>query len=215
MLDSERTELPARLRSIVFATILLGLVAWRREWLEGDMARHMLLEFPILLAAGATLGRIAVDSAPDLFSRGNLYGLTGLAVVSLTLAYWMIPAALDASLRDGWVAGAKYGTLLVSGCLLPASFRLAPLTVQAFFVGNVAWMTATVGMLYQDTDRQLCLFYRPDMQAATGRGLVGAAATIAVLWSVAAWHRRSIAGRRAPDATPSVSRHRSPAARSP
>ena len=186
-----RTE-AGKLRVVVAATVLVVVVAGYRHWLERDMARHMLVEFPLLIVAGAALAWATGGAARGLPARCNLYGLTGFAFVTLTLAYWMIPAALDAAVRDGWVAGAKWLTLLASGYVLPASFGLAPLPVQGLMVGNLAWMTAAVGLVYQDADRQLCLYYLTDAQVVAGQGLVVAAVAIGVAWCVWVGYRLGV-----------------------
>ena len=176
-------------RVFLTAIILLVLVACARRWLERDMALHMLVEFPILLAVGAALAWTTDGGTRGVLARYNLYGLSGFTFVTLTLAYWMIPAALDASVRDGWVDGAKWLTLLASGYLLPASFSLAPLPVQGLMMGNLAWMTATVGLVYQDAERQLCLYYLADAQVVAGKGLVAAAVGAGLVWCVWAVRR--------------------------
>jgi hypothetical protein len=150
------------------------------------MFRHMLIEFPLLLIGGVATGRALVERFGTQFERWNRMGLFGFLFASITLAYWMIPAALDAALLDGWVAAAKYASLVLSGALLWSSFRAAPLPVQAFFVGNLAWMTATIGLIYQSAPRQLCLNYLPDAQLSTGEGLVSAAVLGGLAWCASA-----------------------------
>jgi hypothetical protein len=178
-------------RNLLVGLVGLAGIAANREWLENHMARHMLLEFPLLIGAGALVGHGILPAAPGWLRRVNQYGFTGFALVSVTLAFWMIPAALDASLASSGMAAIKYLTLLLGGVLLPGSFQAAPLAVQGFWTGNLVWMTATVGMLYQDVDRQLCLYYRTDMQDTAGRGLVVAAAVVMLGWSLIAWVRTS------------------------
>ena len=39
-------------------------------------------------------------------------------------------------------------------------------------MGNIAWMTATAGMLYLETPQRLCVNYLQDDQQHTGIGLV-------------------------------------------
>jgi hypothetical protein len=176
------------------------LVLLLKGWLEIDMARHMLIEFPLLLIAGAATGRALVERFGAQFERCNQMGLFGFVFASITLAYWMIPAALDAALLDGWVAAAKYASLVLSGALLWSSFRVAPLPLQAFFVGNLTWMTATIGLIYQSAPRQLCLNYLPDAQLSTGEGLVSAAVIGGLTWcaSAAPAFLNGEAGARAP-----------------
>jgi hypothetical protein len=170
-------------RHALLIAAFAGLLVFSLEnWLEGDMARHMLIEFPLLLLAGAAIGRALEERFGAQIASCNQMGLVGFAFASITLAYWMIPAALDAALLDEWVAVGKYISLVVSGALLWSSFAAAPLAVQAFFVGNFACMTATVGLIYQSAPQQLCLNYLADTQSAAGEGLVGVAVIAAGTW---------------------------------
>ena len=57
-------------------------------WLEADMARHMLVEFPLLMAAGAAFRQ------PQALAAFDRYGLTGWTLASLVAAFWMIPAGM-------------------------------------------------------------------------------------------------------------------------
>ena len=170
-------------RSALLIGVLAGvLVLWLKDWLEADMARHMLIEFTLLLVAGTGLGSALPRRLDALIARCNQLGLAGFGLASITMTYWMIPVALDAALLHGSAAAAKYATFIVSGALLPRSFRAAPLALQAFFVGNLAWMMATAGLIYQNTPQQLCVNYLIDAQSAAGEGLVAAALIIACAW---------------------------------
>ena len=160
------------------------LVLLLKDWLEIDMARHMLIEFPLLLIAGAAIGCALDERLGAQIERCNRMGLLGFVFASMTLAYWMIPAALDAVLLNGWVAAGKYVSLLGSGVLLWRSFRVAPLPLQVFFVGNFACMTATIGLIYQSAPQQICLNYLPDAQSSAGEGLVAAAVIAGCTWCV-------------------------------
>jgi len=172
-------------RNALLIAAFAGLAVFLlRDWLEGDMARHMVIEFPLLLLAGAAVGRVLQERFGAQIACCNQMGLTGFVFASLTLAYWMIPAALDAALGDEWMAAAKYVSLVVSGALLRSSFRVAPLAVQLFFVGNFALMTATVGLIYQTAPQQLCLNYGTDAQLAAGESLVALAVISACTWCV-------------------------------
>jgi hypothetical protein len=181
------TRIPLTLgrRPALLAVVLTGAaILLFRSWLEADMARHMLIEFPLLLVAGLVIAKALPERTVALIMRYNHLGLAGLIFVSLTTAYWMIPVALDQALSSGPAAAAKYATFLAAGMLLPVSFQAAPLAMQAFFVGNWVWMTATVGLLYQSTPQQLCVNYLIGTQLSTGEGLIAAAVAIAGLWCV-------------------------------
>ena len=151
-------------------------------WLEADMARHMLVEFPLVIALGALLARVAPARIDRAVARFDRMGLTGWLFTSLVAAYWMIPAALDAAIASGLVNTVKLASLALAGFLLHGAMRRSPMAIEAFFVGNFAWMAATVGLVYQDAEAQLCLNYLADSQQHAGRGLVVAAVAVLVAW---------------------------------
>lgn len=160
-----------------------------RAWLEADMARHMLLQLPLLLLAGALLALSLSAGARRRLAAWNAHGLSGLLLCLLVSAFWMIPRALDAALFSPWVAAAKFGTLIAAGAALPLSWRPAGPVVQAFFIGNWAWMSATAGLLYQDSTARLCNAYLLEQQAAAGHGLVAFALLVPLGWAVALGRR--------------------------
>src|SRR5262249_10521266 len=88
-------------------------------WLESDMARHMLVEFPLLAALGAGLAQVlAFDLKPV-----DRYGLTGWTFASLVLAFWMIPAALDAALGSAAMNAVKYASVVAAGFAVRSAMR--------------------------------------------------------------------------------------------
>jgi hypothetical protein len=151
-------------------------------WLEADMARHMLLEFPLLFALGAAIAGLVPPRAEAALSSVDRYGLTGWTSASLVLAFWMIPAALDAALTSGGVNAAKYASLVAAGFAVRSAMRRSPVALEAFFVGNLVWMMATVGLVYQEAESRLCLNYLADSQQRAGRGLVALAVAILAAW---------------------------------
>jgi hypothetical protein len=169
---------PRQVALCVLAAVLLTPPL--RHWMEADMALHMLLEFTALLATGAIIFDLLPPGVQTRVEQWNRLGITGFVLASLALAYWMIPAALDASLASAGFASAKYGSLMLAGVALRSSFALAPKVMQVFFVGNLVWMTASVGLIYQDNPRQLCLYYLVDAQVRAGTGLVLLAMLLAV-----------------------------------
>jgi len=150
------------------------------SWLETDMARHMLVEFPLLMALGVGLASKRFDFLIEGFDR---YGLTGWTLAGLVVAFWMIPAALDAALEATVVNLAKYASLVAAGFALRSAMRRSPVVLEAFFIGNFVWMSATVGLVYQTVETQLCLNYLADSQQRAGRGLVVAAIAVLISWA--------------------------------
>lgn len=172
--------------AIFSAALLAAAIAFRHS-LEQTMARHMLAQIPMLIAAGASFnGFLTHTSLRRAFARRlaewDEYGLTGLLAFLLATAYWMIPKALDSAVASGMTEQAKMLSLFLAGLVLPASLSRANVIVQLFFLGNFASMTAIVGMLYQDAPSRLCNSYLIDDQASAGTGLVIFAIVIPLLW---------------------------------
>lgn len=167
------------------AALALGfLLAWPavRGWMEATMWRHMLLQFPLWMLAGAlALGAVPPRGRVGL-ARWNAHGISGLVGVGVVLAVLMVPRVLDLALRDPMVELAKCAALLCAGAALRASWGVAGLVVQGFFLGNVLSMTVVVGQLYIDSPLRLCNAYLQDDQARLGAWLVGVAAVLALAW---------------------------------
>lgn len=175
----------ARLSALVAPSLIAACaLPPLRGWLEADMARHMLVQFPLLVAAGALLGTPMPPGARERLGAFNTYGLAGFALFLLVTAFWMIPRALDEALLAPAIEVAKFASLVAAGTALRLSWRAAPPVVQAFFVGNWAWMSAAVGLLYEDAPARLCNFYLLDQQSVAGRGLVALAVIVPLAWVV-------------------------------
>jgi hypothetical protein len=163
---------------------LCVVLAWPplRHALEASMWRHMVLQFPLLMAAGALLAAALPPRARGAVARWNAHGIAGLVGVAGVLAVLMVPRALDLALRDGAIDAAKYAALVLAGAALRLSWRAAGLVVQGFFLGNVLPMTAVVGQLYIDAPLRLCNAYLLDDQARLGQWLIALAVLLALGW---------------------------------
>lgn len=175
--------------------LLLLCIVFRRE-LTATMALHMLVHLPAILLAGVFVGSAACarqagrSRQAQRQSRGrdacrgcatyNEQGIAGLLLVTLVLAFWMIPKALDDVLVSEWVHALKFASLFAAGMVLFASMRQAQNVVKLFFVGNFSWMTAIAGILYQEHATRLCNFYLLGDQAFAGIGLVAYAVVLPV-----------------------------------
>ena len=163
---------------------LCVLLAWPplRHALEASMWRHMVLQFPLLMAAGALLAAALPPRARGAVARWNAHGIAGLVLVACVLAVLMVPRVLDLALRDGTIEAAKCAALVLAGAALRLSWRPAGLVVQGFFLGNMLPMTAVVGQLYIDAPLRLCNAYLLDDQARLGQWLIALAVLLALGW---------------------------------
>jgi hypothetical protein len=166
-------------RAAVIGLACLLLAALPRHWLEASMLRHMLLQLPLLLAAGWML---SAGRPQRRWSRVDQHGLTGLVALLFISAYWMIPRALEHSINSPLAEAAKFASLLMLGAALPGSLRRANWIVQLFFLGNLGWMMAVAGIQYQNLPQRLCNAYLLDDQIATGMALVAASIALVIGW---------------------------------
>lgn len=179
--------------------LLLALLASPplRQLLEVSMWRHMLLQYPLWLLAGALLAGALGPDARRSLARWNAHGIAGLAGVGVVLSVLMVPRVLDLALSDALVETLKCAALLLAGAALRLSWNAAGLVLQGFFLGNMLPMMVVVGQLYIDAPLRLCNAYLLDDQARLGRWLVALAAVLALAWLAhAAWWlvRRGAAG---------------------
>lgn len=172
------------------AALLVLVLPPVRLAMEASMSRHMLLQFPALLAIGWLLAGTLPTRWRAALGPWNRLGISGLMAAALILGIGMIPRVLDLALVDWRIEVIKIMALLFCGAAIRLSWPAGGLVVQGFFLGNLLWMTAVVGLLYQDSPERLCNAYRLDDQQWLGMWLVGISVAIGVTWLVRAFRGR-------------------------
>ena len=154
------------------------------------MFTQMLLQIPLLFVAAAIWGvRVRrLDQAG--WHTWNAQGASGLLASGFVLAFWMTPIALDHAASEWSWELAKIISVAGAGFAAGISWRLGSSVTHIFYLGNMLWMSITVGMLYQESTERYCNAYLWDDQALTGRALVVASIGIAVIWSLRAAGQR-------------------------
>ena len=76
---------------------LCVVLAWPalRHALEASMWRHMVLQFPLLMAAGALQAAALPPRARGAVARWNAHGIAGLVGVAMVLGVLMVPRVFD------------------------------------------------------------------------------------------------------------------------
>jgi hypothetical protein len=152
------------------------------------MPTHMVLEFPLLFASGWFVADAAspLDRWLARIDPIDVQGLLGVTFAACALTLWMIPTALDLALMSDPVRWGKYVSLWLAGLLLRRSQARLRAELSIFFIGMLAWMLATVGLVFQTMPRRLCVNYLLDEQRWTGAGLVCAAVLLGTLglWGI-------------------------------
>lgn len=157
-----------------------------RHTIEARMLLHMLVEFPLLFAAGWAMQRLCLRRpAMQRLARSMVlldwHGWSGAALATVVTVAWMLPTLLDLALLEPTVAAAKYASWWIAGWMLAGSLRRMDPELLLFLVGNIAWMMASAGMLYIDAPARLCVNYLQDDQRQTGIALVLVALVLGAL----------------------------------
>ena len=77
------------------------------------MLGHVLVQIPVVAAAGFVLGLRVEPRIRSALRTVNAGGIPGILLVSFTIAFWMIPRWLDGSLTSDTIAVAKYLSLVL------------------------------------------------------------------------------------------------------
>jgi hypothetical protein len=161
------------------AALFLALLAPPlRHALEASMTAQMLLQMPLLAAAGW----LAAMALPARLAAGigacNEHGISGLVLATLASACWMLPRALDAAVTDPSIALAKYLSVpLLIGLPLALSWPRMGFVVKGVLLLEGIATLLRLGWLYLVSPERLCNLYLLDDQQRLGRLLllIGAA----------------------------------------
>ena len=157
-----------------------------RSVIEQSMAWHMVFQMPLLVLAGALAyaawpQRVGARALVRL-ATFNQYGLTGFMAAQITIAYWMLPMAIDRAVVSPSFDALKLLTLFISGLLLADAFKRAPGVLQLFFMGYWVPMMCWLGIYFATTDLRLCNAYSLDSQTATGWRLLALGLLLGATW---------------------------------
>jgi hypothetical protein len=87
--------------------VLVLLAPPVRRGLEATMTTQMLVQIPLLVAAGWLLFGAFPARVLARVERWNHRGITGLVLATAAAAFWMLPRSLDAATSHAPVAVAK------------------------------------------------------------------------------------------------------------
>ncbi len=156
-----------------------------RSLIEQSMAWHMVVQMPMLVAAGWLLmGSRSKLASLRFLGDWNQFGLTGLIASQLIAAYWMLPLAIDRAVVLPQEDVLKLVSLLACGGMLKASFDRSPAVLQLFFVGYGVSMLVSAGIFLATTDRRLCNAYSLDGQFSAGSGVAALGIALASAWAL-------------------------------
>lgn len=131
------------------------------------------------IVAAAASGRrqvLTTTFVPSIYNARREYFLS-----AFVLAYWMTPIALHRAKSNSMSELVKIASLGNAGVEASASWYLGSSVTRIFSVGNMLWMTITVGMLYQAATQHLCNANLWDDQVISRQALVNVSVGAALL----------------------------------
>ncbi|MGH6680897.1 MAG: hypothetical protein ACREDL_18665 [Bradyrhizobium sp.] len=172
--------------------LLAASAAWVCLWLsplrgilESDMALHMMVQLPLLIAIGFMLATVLGPHEPRWFVNADWLGIPSLLLVIFTTSIWMLPRMLDLALGNIWIDLLKFASLpLLAGLPLGLSWPRVPALGRAFLWANLISMLATMGGLYLGAPQRLCAYYRLDQQTTAGTTLIAIAVVLGLSWFI-------------------------------
>ena len=158
-----------------------------RQALQATMTVQMLVQIPLLVAAGWLISGAVPRRVDEALARWNGAGVTGALLASVTAAMWMLPRMLDASIDEAWVAAAKFTSIpLLIGAPLALSWPLMAFVVRGVFLLELTASAFRMGWLYLVSPMRLCSNYLLSDQQRLGRLLLvlGAALCLLLAWKL-------------------------------
>jgi hypothetical protein len=140
-----------------------------RRGVEATMTAQMLVQLPLLVAAGWLLSRAFSSHALARLERWNHRGITGLVLATVTAAFWMLPRSLDAVTSHPLMAGAKYLSVpLLIGLPFGVGWPRMGFVLRGVVLVEAMATFFRLGWLYLISPIRLCNNYALDDQQRLG-----------------------------------------------
>ena len=170
--------------SIVTAIVLWLIIAVgpAGPYLEASLLKHVLIEIPLLIIIGIFAGNLL---KPRLAGLLGMLSIPAILLACFTLAFWMIPRWLDASLGNKFTAYMKYLSLpLLAGIPLSLSWQtLHPIARGVVKIEFLA-MLFRLGWIYLVSPDRLCNNYLLGEQQHLGYMLILVGFVFGLTWLV-------------------------------
>jgi hypothetical protein len=168
------------------ALLLLVLLAPPvRHGLEATMTAQMLVQLPLLAAAGWLLSHALPPRVLARVDRWNHCGIAGVVLVTIVSIFWMLPRSLDAATSHPLMPAAKYLSVpLLIGLPLAVSWPRMGFVVRGLFLSELVATCFRLGWLYLISPIRLCNNYALNDQQRIG-GYMLAIGSGLLAWLVA------------------------------
>ena len=171
-------------RHIVIASGLWLLIAFTPSGalLEASLTGHVIIEIPLLVLVGVILGN---QLKPRLSGVLHIIDIPCILLTCFTLAFWMIPRWLDASLNDPVIANMKYLSLpLLAGIPLALSWRNLHFIARGLVKIEFLAMLFRLGWVYLISPDRLCNNYLLSEQQQLGYVFIFLGFVLGIIWLI-------------------------------
>lgn len=156
-----------------------------RHLLELSMVTHMLVQLPLLAFVGWWFGQTLPERFKRKIAPWNRWGVTGMALVILTMLYWMLPRALDAAISEPAFEIAKFTMIpLLIGVAFSLSWPQLNIIAQGVLKLEFWAMFMRLGWLYVVLPDRLCANYLLGDQRILGYALLILGSIWAISWTL-------------------------------
>ena len=165
-MTSKRRSFPVRLAALLVLVLLVPPV---RHALEATMTAQMLVQIPLLVAAGWLLSRAFPARLLARVERWNHRGITGLVLATTAATFWMLPRSLDAATNHPLMVATKYLSVpLLIGLPFAVSWPRMGFVVRGMFLVEFVASFFRLGWLYLISPIRLCNNYALNDQQRLG-----------------------------------------------
>jgi len=167
--------------------VLVLLAPPVRHGLEATMTAQMLVQLPLLVAAGWLLSRALPPRLLAGVERWSHRGFTGLVLVTVTAAFWMLPRSLDAATSQPLIVAAKYLSVpLLIGLPFGVSWPRMGFVIRGVFLVEFVASFFRLGWLYLISPIRLCNNYALNDQQRLGGSMlaIGGGLLVWLAWKL-------------------------------
>ena len=180
----KRWSVPVRRAALLVLVLLAPPV---RHGLEATMTAQMLVQLPLLAAAGWLLSGAVPPRVLARVERWSHRGFTGLVLVTVTAAFWMLPRSLDAATSQPLIVAAKYLSVpLLIGLPFGVSWPRMGFVIRGVFLVEFVASFFRLGWLYLISPIRLCNNYALNDQQRLGGSMlaIGGGLLVWLAWKL-------------------------------
>jgi len=164
---------------ILSAMILMSLA----RWFEQSLVVNILIGYPMLVYFGYIYGRELTQYRLVRAILDNIGGIPGVLIATFTLAFWMVPRWVDASVTHYEIGIIKYLCLIfLVGGTVGCSWSKMHFITRAVLKIEFLTMLFRLGWIYVISPDRLCNNYLLGEQVLLGKSFlaIGLLLTIAL-----------------------------------